>query len=181
MNELVVRVEDATERWQLRGKQVLHPEGIWYTQVSGIWQTVWLEHVAPQHVEDLKIETDAASGSITVRPLLADPDAEGTVEIVVKDGEREVARRRGAAEAMTFEIAEAKLWSPASPHLYTLAIQLVAPDGQVLDRVRSYAGIRTVGKTRDEDGHWRLTLNGEVIFHWGTLDQGWWPDGLLTP
>src|SRR5690606_34152138 len=67
------------------------------------------------------------------------------------------------------------------PHLYTLAIQLVAPDGQVLDRVRSYAGIRTVGKTRDEDGHWRLTLNGEVIFHWGTLDQGWWPDGLLTP
>ena len=65
-NELVVRVEDATEEYQLRGKQVINARGIWYTQVSGIWQTVWLEEVASEHIEDLKISTSAKAGSITV-------------------------------------------------------------------------------------------------------------------
>ncbi len=75
----------------------------------------------------------------------------------------------------------AKLWSPDSPHLYDLKVSLLDASGKVVDEVRSYAGIRTVGKVRDADGHWRFTLNGQAIFHWGPLDQGWWPDGLLTP
>lgn len=176
-NELIVRVEDETEGWQLRGKQVLNARGIWYTQVSGIWQTVWLEQVAPSHLANLKVGTDATKRTITVRPIV---EGEGSVKIVVKDGDQIVARGT-TSDAMTFHIDNATLWSPASPHLYTIEATLIDAAGNVLDQVESYAGIRTVGKMQDAEGHWRFTLNGEPVFHWGPLDQGWWPDGLLTP
>lgn len=109
-NELVVRVEDETEEWQLRGKQVLNARGIWYTQVSGIWQTVWLEQVAPRHVEELKITTDATAGTITVRPVSSGQGETGSVKIVVKDGDSQVAvasSRRN--EEVTLAIPKAKL------------------------------------------------------------------------
>ena len=180
-NELIVRVEDETEGWQLRGKQVRNPRGIWYTQVSGIWQTVWLERVGERYLADLDIATDASAGSITVRPMMAGTGDARTVRVVVKDGARVVAEARGEAPALTVPVKSAKLWSPASPHLYDLEVTLLDAKGGVADRVTSYAGIRTVGKARDAEGHWRITLNGQAIFHLGTLDQGWWPDGLLTP
>ena len=180
-NEVIVRVEDETEGWQLRGKQVLEPRGIWYTQVSGIWQTVWLEQVPPRYLQDVKIATDAAAGTITVRPILAGDDGSSRVRVVVRDGQQTVAEDEGAQTSMTLEIPDARLWSPDDPHLYDLDVLLLDSQGEVIDRVASYAGIRTVGKVRDADGHWRFTLNGEPIFHWGPLDQGWWPDGLLTP
>lgn len=176
-NELIVRVEDETEKYQLRGKQTLNARGIWYTQVSGIWQTVWLEHVANNHIQDLKIATSAEAGTITVHPVVS---GSGQVRIIVKDGDAIVAEGSGT-DSMVLTIADAKLWSPSSPHLYIIEATLLDSSGQVADRVQSYAGIRTVGKVKDADGHWRFTLNGEVIFHWGPLDQGWWPDGLLTP
>ena len=177
-NELVVRVEDATEEWQLRGKQTLNARGIWYTQVSGIWQTVWLEDVPASHIKDLKIETDASDGTIRVRPIV---EGSGRVRVVVKDGDSVVAEAIAENEAVTLRISDAKLWSPASPHLYDIEATLLNAGGHALDQVKSYAGIRTVGKVKDADGHWRFTLNGEMLFHWGPLDQGWWPDGLLTP
>lgn len=180
-NEIIVRVEDATEAWQLRGKQVLKPEGIWYTRVSGIWQTVWLEQVAPTYIEDLRIATDAKAGSIAVSADIVGNVSNGQLRVVVKDGDAAVATASGTVSSLKITLDGAKLWSPASPHLYTLEIALLDEKGAVLDEVSSYAGIRTVGKTRDADGHLRFTLNGEVIFHWGPLDQGWWPDGLLTP
>ena len=181
-NELVVRVEDETEAWQLRGKQVLFPRGIWYTQVSGIWQTVWLEEVAPTYLRDLKIDTDVKKRSITIKPSIGGGNsADMTLRVTVKDGSRTVADVRGNADNVVVRIPDAKLWSPESPHLYDLTIALIASDGSVLDTVDSYAGIRAVGRKRDADGHWRFTLNGSVVFHWGPLDQGWWPDGLLTP
>jgi hypothetical protein len=180
-NQLVVRVEDETEGWQLRGKQVLNARGIWYTQVSGIWQTVWLEQVASQYIEDLKITTDAAAGTMTVRPIIAERRGTEVVHVAVKDGDRQVAESEGALRSFTLTIPDAKLWSPESPHLYDIEVTLLDADGRTIDRVSSYGGIRTVGKTRDADGHWRFTLNGKPVFHWGPLDQGWWPDGLLTP
>ncbi len=180
-NEVIVRVEDETEGWQLRGKQVLEARGIWYTQVSGIWQTVWLEQVSPRYLQDLKIATDAAAGSITVRPIVAGDDVSSRVRIVVRDGQQVVAESEGTHASMTLEIPAARLWSPDDPHLYNIDVMLLDAQGEILDQVASYAGIRTVGKVRDADGHWRFTLNGEPIFHWGPLDQGWWPDGLLTP
>jgi len=180
-NELVVRVEDATEEYQLRGKQTLNARGIWYTQVSGIWQTVWLEEVSANHIEDLKLSTDAAAGTITVRPIVDRSDGfEGELRIVVREQDRVVAEGTTTG-ALTLTIEDPKLWSPGSPHLYDIDATLVDANGTTLDHVKSYVGIRDVGKVRGADGHWRFTLNGEPLFHWGPLDQGWWPDGLLTP
>ena len=180
-NELVVRVEDETEGFQLRGKQVLNPNGIWYTQVSGIWQTVWLEEVASQFIEDLDLATDAAKGTITVRSSLGGNGSAKTLRMIVKDGDCTVGESKGDAAEVSVTVPDAKLWSPASPHLYNLVISLLSADGKVVDEVRSYAGIRTVGKARDAAGHLRMMLNGKPLFHLGPLDQGWWPDGLLTP
>ncbi|MEM1068898.1 MAG: family 43 glycosylhydrolase [Planctomycetota bacterium] len=176
-NEVIVRVEDATEAYQLRGKQTLNARGIWYTQVSGIWQTVWLEEVPENHLADLKITTDSATGSIVVEPKV---EGTGTVAVTVRDGERVVARGSGKTN-IALEVPDPKLWSPDEPHLYDLQINLLDSSDQPVDSVTSYAGIRTVSKVKDGDGHWRFTLNGKPIFHWGPLDQGWWPDGLLTP
>ncbi|MCA9264971.1 MAG: hypothetical protein KDA60_14025 [Planctomycetales bacterium] len=180
-NELVVRVEDETEGDQLRGKQVLDARGIWYTQVSGIWQTVWTENVPESHIEKLKIASDAKAGTITVRAIVSGDAKSLRRRVIVKDGDRQVAEVTGADEALTVQVTNPKLWSPRSPHLYDLEITLVDAQGNAVDTVQGYAGIRTVGRVQDGDGNWRFTLNGEVIFHWGPLDQGWWPDGLLTP
>jgi len=176
-NELIVRIEDATEAYQLRGKQVLNARGIWYTQSSGIWQTVWLEEVSDNYIEDVKIGTDASSGTITVETSVK---GSGGVMVVVKDGDKVVARQRGG-KTVKLKVDQPRLWSPSDPHLYGVQVSLLGPTDRPVDSVSSYAGIRTVGKVKDANGHWRFTLNGKVIFHWGPLDQGWWPDGLLTP
>lgn len=179
-NEVLIRVEDEQEGFQLRGKQTRNPHGIFYTQVSGIWQTVWLEQVGASYVKNLVIRTDAASEAIKVTAAVE--GAEKKIALRVKDGDRQVAKAEGTSgKEVAVSITKAKLWSPSSPHLYTLELDVLDTAGQVVDTVRSYAGIRTVGKTKDAQGHLRFTLNGEVIFHWGPLDQGWWPDGLLTP
>ncbi len=178
-NEIIVRVEDDTEAWQLRGKQVLDPRGIWYTQVSGIWQTVWLEHVGASYIRDLKITTQAETGTLSVRPRI-EGDAT-VVDVLVKDGAQTFLQRFDGSQGTSISIENAKLWSPTSPHLYDLQVTLYDASNEVLDRVRSYAGIRTVSRVRDAQGHLRFALNGKPIFHHGPLDQGWWPDGLLTP
>lgn len=180
-NELIVRVEDETGGWQLRGKQVLENKGIWYTRVSGIWQTVWLEQVAAAYIEDLTLKTDAAAGTVQVAAEINGAVEDVALRVSMKDGETVVASGVGPVSGLTLQVASPKLWTPDTPHLYTLNIELLDSAGTSLDRVSSYAGIRTVGKTRDADGYLRFTLNGETIFHWGPLDQGWWPDGLLTP
>ncbi len=181
-NELVVRVLDETEGFQLHGKQSLSPRGIWYTQVSGIWQTVWLEEVTERYVEDLKITTDAQRGSITIQPKLSGKPSPGE-RIVVKaiDGQNTYDAKATGDGRFEVVIPQAKLWSPKQPQLYDLVVQVVDNNQRVTDEVKSYAGIRSVGKRADDQGHLRFTLNDQFIFHWGPLDQGWWPDGLLTP
>ncbi|GIW97365.1 MAG: hydrolase [Pirellulaceae bacterium] len=182
-NELVVRVLDATAETQLRGKQHLEPHGIWYTRVSGIWQSVWLEEVPQRYIEDVTIGTSIAPPTITVAVDVAGQDSSGTiVEVAAVEGESELASGKGpAGEPIALEIPHATLWTPDNPRLYDLRIRIKDKNGELLDEVASYAGIREVGRMRDAAGHWRFTLNGEPIFHWGPLDQGWWPDGLLTP
>ncbi len=192
-NELVVRVEDETEGWQLRGKQVLEPKGIWYTRVSGIWQTVWLEEVGPSYIEDITIRTDAERGTIEVAASVAGTRPVRTIMLSVYDGDRRLQVRALVdlnarvpspgleMKSALMEIDQPKLWSPRSPHLYRLKIAIQDANGNVLDEVESYTAFRAVGKARDADGHLRLTLNGKILFHHGPLDQGWWPDGLLTP
>lgn len=185
-NELVVRVDDDTEESQLRGKQVLFPGGIWYTQVSGIWQTVWLERVPRTSLGDLKISTDATAGEIRVRaatyPAVPKLPKGLRVRVDVLLRNAKVATATGEASSeVVLKIDKPELWSPKSPTLYELDVALLDENSRVLDKVRSYAGIRTVGKKKDSEGRWRFSLNDEILFHFGPLDQGWWPDGLLTP
>ncbi len=179
-NEIVLQVTDATGQYQLRGKQVSNPGGIFYTQVSGIWQTVWLEQVPQTYFKGITVHADM-DGRVKV-------DAEytgeiGFVELQVLDGRKQVAAARSAqgSSSVAVKVKNPKLWSPDNPHLYNLKVRLLSDDSQVLDEVDSYAGLRTIGKKADANGNWRFTLNGKEIFHWGPLDQGWWPDGLLTP
>ncbi|MBL8890310.1 MAG: hypothetical protein JNL67_10045 [Planctomycetaceae bacterium] len=182
-NELIVRVIDRTEMMQLRGKQTLDPSGIWYTQVSGIWQTVWLEWVPETYFESCLIQTESATGTVTLTPRIIGAQADAaTVRYEIRAGQQVVASGKSVGgKPITIQLPQPRLWSPRDPFLYDVELELLNSDGGVGDRVASYVGIRSVGKVRDEQGHWRLTLNGEPVFHWGPLDQGWWPDGLLTP
>ncbi len=179
-NEIVVRVLDETGGIQLFGKQTLKPGGIFYNAVSGIWQTVWLEEVAPTRIDDVRITTTVSPATIIVTPKLVVATSGETVRITGFMKGKKISTIEGSGE-LKLAIADAKLWSPAHPHLYDLKIELLDAKGKLIDSVSSYAGIREVGKRRDANGHWRFTLNGEDIFHFGPLDQGYWPDGLLTP
>ncbi|MDA1230382.1 MAG: glycoside hydrolase family 2, partial [Planctomycetota bacterium] len=145
-NKLIVRVEDETEAWQLRGKQVLNPGGIFYTQVSGIWQTVWLEEVPLQFIEDLNIATDAAKGTITVQARLGGTGDAAKIMILVSDNGGVVAEAMGDATSVSVVVPNPNPWSPDSPFLYDLEIRLLDANDKQIDQVRSYAGIRTVGK-----------------------------------
>ncbi|QDT15651.1 glycoside hydrolase family 2 protein [Alienimonas californiensis] len=182
-NELVLRVEDATGDYQLRGKQALQTSAIFYTRVSGIWGTVWTETVPVRSIEDLTISTDAEAGTITVAADVRFPlqFTNPLLRVRAHDGDRRVAGYIGRVGGVEMEILDAKLWTPDSPHLYDLTVELMDGQGNVVDTVYSYAGIRDVGMAAGPDGHQRFTLNGETVFHLGPLDQGWWPDGLLTP
>lgn len=168
-NKLILRVEDSTDGFQLRGKQVRNPHGIFYTQVSGIWGSVWTEEVPDDYLEHLTIIT-SNDGTVSIKLHGIDSAA----SVIASLAGKEVGRGEGSG-TITVKIPESKLWSPDSPTLYDLAIKV----GD--DSVKSYVGIREVGRQKDADGHWKFTLNGKPIFHWGPLDQGWWPDGLLTP
>jgi beta-galactosidase len=180
-NTLALRVYDATEGFQLHGKQALDPGGIWYTRVSGIWQTVWLEEVPERSIQDLDYSCDIEKGQLTVRPTLSGSDqAEEKLRVTASFDGEEVASETGTGEVVLTR-PEAKLWSPDEPNLYDLKVELLNGGTQAIDTVTSYAALREFGKKRDGAGNLRLTLNGESIFHWGPLDQGWWPDGLLTP
>ncbi len=172
--ELVVAVWDPTNKGpQPRGKQVLDPNGIWYTAVTGIWQTVWLEVVPQAHVESLHLVPDVDAGLVRVTVRTSRP---GRVRARALDGPREVALAEGpSAEPLVLKIADAKLWSPDSPFLYDLRLALEGGD-----EVSGYFGMRKIEVKQDEAGVNRIWLNNQVLFQIGPLDQGWWPDGLYT-
>ena len=178
-NELVVAVWDPTDTgWQPRGKQVLNPKGIWYTAVTGIWQTVWLEPVPAQSIEKLKLVPDVDRERLVVT-VVAPKGL--TVHLKARFAGQDVAETSGpAGEALELRIPQPKLWWPEEPNLYDLEVSLLS-DGRVVDRVESYFGMRKVSVEKDENGINRLMLNGKFVFQYGPLDQGWWPDGLYTP
>lgn len=181
-NTLVVKVWDSTDQgYQPRGKQVNRPEGIWYTPVSGIWQTVWLEPVPEKHIENIRVTPDIDKRTLTVEALTGNRSSSDRVEVKVKEGSKVVATAQ-SINNQPVEISmpeNMKLWSPDSPHLYDLEITLWNGTKQ-LDRVSSYAAMRKYSTNRDEKGIVRFQLNNKDIFHFGPLDQGWWPDGLYT-
>jgi len=216
-NELVVQVEDPTSAGsQPRGKQLLNPDGIWYTPVSGIWQTVWLEPVPALHIADVRATPDIDRGKVEVDVALNgwanDTDA---VRLSVRSGGKTIASTiLRANRHASLSVPDAHLWSPEDPFLYDLVAELVTVrdpwagrperdrtaydarftrgesdtyaaaqvEGEPRDRVKAYFAMRKIsvgpGKVTGQPA---LLLNNKPYFQNGTLDQGWWPDGLLTP
>ncbi|WP_086730421.1 PA14 domain-containing protein [Streptomyces carpinensis] len=174
--ELIVGVYDPTDAAAGEnpplGKQRLDPSGIWYTPTSGIWQTVWMEPVAPDHVDSLKLTPDVEHGRLTVE---TEGVREGVpVTATAYDGRRKVATAQGRTGGpLTLTIHDPHLWSPDDPFLYGLKVRVGA------DEVGSYFGMRSIS-VEQVNGVPRTVLNGKPIFMMATLDQGFWPDGLYT-
>ncbi len=181
-NTLLVKVWDPTDKgYQPRGKQVSRPEGIWYTPVTGIWQTVWLEPVSESYIQDLRITPDIDNSLLSLKALVKDATSKDLVEVKVFDGQQLVAQGKSIkGECVQVAMPEnTKLWSPESPFLYTLKVSL-KQNGKLVDEVSSYAAMRKYSSKRDANGIVRLELNNKPLFQFGPLDQGWWPDGLYT-
>ena len=145
------------------GKQTLKRGGMWYTPVSGIWQTVWLECVPERHIEKLSIENRGNSVTVSIEPNL-----EGKVTVA---GLGDFSLENGS---VTITPENPHYWSPEDPYLYDFAVEA----GK--DRIESYFAIRTL-EIKEVGGYQRLCLNGMPYFFHGLLDQGYWPDGLFTP
>ena len=180
-NTLRVRVWDPTdEGYQPRGKQVNNPNGIWYTPVSGIWQTVWLEAVPQQYIREVRTTPDLDRKTFRVEVPVCNAQPGDLVEVTLYDGGTEVASAR-ALNGATVELSltDPKCWSPDSPFLYDMKVALLR-NGRRIDAVESYAAMRKFSTLRDKNGIVRLALNNKPLFQFGPLDQGWWPDGLYT-
>lgn len=178
--EIVVQAKDATPQFgQARGKQIQNPHGIYYTPVTGIWQTVWLEPVPKTAITRVALLPNAAKGSIQSTVTASQPANEVKVTVSFKGSEiASITAPYGGSQ--TIVLPDKKLWTPDSPHLYDMKVELIN-DGRVVDRVDSYFALRDVRVGTDKEGINRLYLNDEVIFMAGPLDQGYWPDGLYTP
>ncbi len=214
-NELVVQVTDPTsDGAQPRGKQQLSPKSIWYTPVSGIWQTVWLEPVPALRIEDVRVTPDIDAGALDVEVALnRSAGNEHAVRITARADDRQVSSTIVRANRRArLPVPDARLWSPDDPYLYDLDVELVTvadplahleqgPREQALitdTETRAYADAKVTGEPLDTvrsyfamrksslgpgpvAGQPALLLNNKPVFQNGTLDQGWWPDGLLTP
>ena len=161
--------DEGTRNGGVRGKQLDKRGGIWYTPQSGIWQTVWLEGMPKEHIRTFLITPDFARRAVKIQV-----DCPTAVQIEIFDGDKSVFR--SDFEREIFIEGNFQLWSPENPKLYDFV--LTTKSG---DKMRSYFGVRGFGKTVDEHGISRLTLNGKPYFFSGVLDQGYWSDGMLTP
>ena len=182
--KIVVAVDDPSSfGTQPRGKQQVPQQKIWYTPVSGIWQTVWLEAVSrTAWLKEVKIVPDIDRGRVSFIPFSNKPLLpEYQVAVRVKDGNKLVAEGKiTPSKEISLDIPNAKLWSPGTPHLYDVELVLTDPSGNTLDEVSSYFGMRKISLGTYK-GDQFLHLNNKPLFQYGTLDQGWWPDGLHTP
>ena len=163
-NELILRcLDDLRDKIFPYGKQTLKRGGMWYTPVSGIWQTVWLESVPENYIQKLHIENHGAAVQISIEPKLEGKvGVAGIGEFALTDGTASIAPENP------------HLWSPEDPYLYDFSVETAE------DRIDSYFAIRTL-EIQNIDGYPRLCLNGKPYFFHGLLDQGYWPDGLFTP
>lgn len=178
---LTVKVCDPTsDSYIPRGKQSKKPQSIWYTPVSGIWQTVWLEPVNKKHIERVVPVADIDKKSLAVKVYTQNTQPSDIVQVTLTDDNRIVASAKGAAgQTLALFLPEVKLWSPGSPFLYDMEVTLL-DKGKVTDKVTSYAAMRKIAAVKDKNGMVRMQLNNKDCFQFGPLDQGWWPDGLYT-
>ncbi len=178
--EIVVNVWDPTDEGpQPRGKQVKKPESIWYTPVTGIWQTAWLEAVPKTNILSTKHTPNIDKGNLTVRAEINNRQAGDKLRVSAWDGNQKITEQEVDGVEAVLAISNPKLWSPANPFLYDLRISLTRK-GKVVDEVKSYFAMRKISMAPDQNGIQRMLLNNEFVFQYGPLDQGWWPDGLYT-
>jgi beta-galactosidase/beta-glucuronidase len=179
--KLVVKVWDPTDSsFQPRGKQTNAPKGIFYTSVTGIWQTVWIEAVPEKHITSVKTVPNTDKGQLNIKVAAEGATNAEYFEAKVLDGGKLIASvKSSVSEAADLYIPDAKLWSPESPVLYDLQVSLIS-NGLVVDQVKSYFAMRKISTKRDDNGIVRIQLNNKDYFGFGPLDQGWWPDGLYT-
>lgn len=179
--KLVVRVWDPTDKgYQPRGKQISNPGGIWYTPVTGIWQTVWLEPVSQNHIASIKAIPDIDVNALKVTVGTSAKCAASIVEVKLLDKGQVIASAKGVqGQELRLGVSNPTLWSPENPYLYDMNVTLTK-DGKVIDQVKSYTAFRKISAEKDSNGIMRMFLNNKPLFHYGPLDQGWWPDGLYT-
>lgn len=179
--QVAVRVWDPTDEGpQPRGKQVRRPNGIWYTPVTGIWQTVWMEAVPKTYIASTRQTADIEKQNLTVAAELRNIMPGDQVKMSAWDGGQKVSEQTVTGnETATLSITNAKLWSIENPFLYDLKIS-VERAGKIIDEVTSYFAMRKISIAPDNKGVQRLMLNNKFVFQYGPLDQGWWPDGLYT-
>ena len=188
---LRVKVQDATDNsFQPRGKQCIINTSIWYTPVTGIWQTVWMEPVTPSYVADYYVVSDIDKGEVAfdVDAFTAEGDI---VKVALLEGgegySAEAPSQTVLAEAVVengkavIKVDDVKTWSPDSPYLYGVKVW-VERKGKVVDSVNGYTAMRKISVKQDSslNKYNSMALNNELLFHFGPLDQGWWPDGLYT-
>lgn len=180
--ELTVKVWDPTDTdIQPRGKQTLKPAGFWYTAVSGIWQTVWMEPLSKTSIEVLNPEADIANNIIQLNSRLRNGMGDEKVRAKIsKNGKVILEQELAYSNRLSFKIPKPKLWTPDAPHLYDLSWELIR-DQKVIDKFDTYFAMRKISLGEDSNGHVKIMLNDQPLFQWGVLDQGWWPESLLTP
>lgn len=177
--EIVVAVTDTTGPDQPTGKQSANPGGIFYTASSGIWQTVWMEPVAPAAVDSLTTTPDIDKGRLALKVNSEDASKSARITAVARDKRGKVVGRvTGPANSdLSLPVAKQHLWTPDDPYLYDLEVTL--KDGRYKDTVDSYFGMRSIG-IADVGGYRKIVLNGKPFFSLAQLDQGFYPDGLNT-
>jgi hypothetical protein len=180
-NKLDVFVTDPTDQGaQPRGKQVLKPGGIFYTAVTGIWQTVWLEPVPEARIDQVLVYSDFDRQSVSISPKTSGCKPGEGFSVTIRSGGKVVAQSGlyPIETAASSKLRDPIFWSPDSPHLYDITVELAR---NPVDQVETYFAFRKIAVGKDAQGIPRLMLNGKPLFQVGPLDQGWWPDGLLTP
>lgn len=178
---IVVKVWDPSDDGpQPRGKQVKNPSGIWYTPVTGIWQTVWLEYVPESFIESIRQTPDIDHQSVKVKADVRNFQAGDEIKVRIKDNGNSIYETSlEPGKETPIPVQNPKLWSPDNPFLYDIEYTILRK-GKEADKVKGYFGMRKISMEKDGNGIQRLKLNNEFLFQFGPLDQGWWPDGLYT-
>jgi len=183
-NKILLKVFDPSDKgYQPVGKQSLNPNGIWYTSISGIWQTVWLEPVSEKYIEKIEINNDFDNKEIKINCKL-NKDENLPLKVGLLYNEKEFMKIKGNSNSdIVFKIPEEYFhpWSPNEPNIYRIKAELFDNEDKIIDSIESYTTIRKIEQRKDENGYYRIYLNNNKIFNMGVLDQGYWPDGLYTP
>ena len=181
VQKISVRVWDPSDNGpQPRGKQINRPHGIWYTPVTGIWQTVWLESVPKTYISGTVQTPDVDQKSLQVNATIEGAVAGDQLLVSAWKGSEKMAEQSvEAGKGITLTLNNCELWSPDKPVLYDLKVAVMRK-GKKVDEIGSYFAMRKISMSPDATGIQRMLLNDKFLFQYGPLDQGWWPDGLYT-